>query len=126
MALAAFYDTETTGLPRADLAIYQREQPHLVQVAALLVDLDTRLVVSTLDVLVRPAGWTIPTTATGVATVTATSDEVCVAVNAKAGVKATDTADAGDTDAALVVVASDLGNFVYGCATASKEVSYKF
>ena len=73
-----------------------------------------------------PAGWTIPTTATGVATVTATSDEVCVAVNAKAGVKATDTADAGDTDAALVVVASDLGNFVYGCATASKEVSYKF
>lgn len=66
MALAAFYDTETTGLPRADLAIYQREQPHLVQVAALLVDLDTRLVVSTLDVLVRPAGWTIPDEVTAI------------------------------------------------------------
>ena len=73
-----------------------------------------------------PAGWTIPATATGTATVTASSADVCQAVNAKAGLKATGTADAGDTDTALVVVAGDLANFVYGCVTASSEVSYKF
>lgn len=66
MALAVFYDTETTGLPRADLPLGHPYQPHLVQVAALLVDLDTRLVVSTLDVLVHPAGWTITDEATAI------------------------------------------------------------
>lgn len=66
MALAAFYDTETTGLPRADLPLDHPDQPHLVQVAALLVDLDTRAVISTLDVMVRPDDWDIPAEATAI------------------------------------------------------------
>lgn len=67
MPYAVFYDTETTGLARGDIPLlHHPAQPHLVQVAALMVDLDTRLVVSTLDVLVRPDGWTIPRQATAI------------------------------------------------------------
>src|SRR5690606_6909473 len=35
-------------------------QPHIVQLAAQLVDLDTRIVVDQMDVIIRPDGWVIP------------------------------------------------------------------
>lgn len=60
MTLAIFYDTETTGLPAWKLPSGDPCQPHIVQIAALLVDLDTRQIVEELDVLVKPNGWTIP------------------------------------------------------------------
>jgi len=60
MSLALFYDTETTGLPIDAKSEVDEAQPHLVQVAACLMDLDTRDVVASMDVIVRPVHWTIP------------------------------------------------------------------
>lgn len=57
---ALFYDTETTGLPLFNDPSDHPGQPHIVQLAALLVDVPTRAVLSGFDVTVRPAGWTIP------------------------------------------------------------------
>lgn len=58
--LGFFYDTETTGLPLFNQPSDHPDQPHIVQLAAALVDLDTRETVASLDVVVRPDGWTIP------------------------------------------------------------------
>jgi len=60
MNLALFYDTETTGLPLFKEPSNDPRQPHIVQLGAILVDLDTRKTISALDVIVKPAGWTIP------------------------------------------------------------------
>lgn len=60
MNLALFYDTETTGLPDFKAPSESAHQPHIVQLAALLVDLDTRQTIQSMDVIVRPNGWTIP------------------------------------------------------------------
>ena len=60
MNLALFYDTETTGLPDFKAPSEAAYQPHIVQLAALLVDLDTRQTIQSMDVIVRPHGWTIP------------------------------------------------------------------
>lgn len=57
---ALFFDTETTGLPLFKEPSEHPGQPHIVQIGALLVDLDTWQILSTLDVMVRPEGWTIP------------------------------------------------------------------
>lgn len=55
-----FYDTETTGLPLFNQPSEHPDQPHIVQLAALLVDPDTRQTISSMDVIVRPNGWIIP------------------------------------------------------------------
>ena len=55
-----FYDTETTGLPDFKAPSEAPHQPHIVQLAALLVDPDSRQTIASMDVIVRPAGWTIP------------------------------------------------------------------
>lgn len=60
MKLAMFYDTETTGLPLFSEPSEDPRQPHIVQLGASLVDLDTRVVLSSLDVIVAPNGWEIP------------------------------------------------------------------
>ena len=60
MNTALFYDTETTGLPLFSEPSEDPRQPHIVQLAACLVDLDTREVRASMDVIVRPDGWTIP------------------------------------------------------------------
>lgn len=59
MKLALGYDTETTGLPLFKEPSEHPDQPHIVQLGAMLVDLDTRIVHNTLDVIIRPDGWTI-------------------------------------------------------------------
>lgn len=59
-ALALFYDTETTGLPLFNEPSEDPRQPHIVQLAASLVDLSTRQTIASLDVIVRPDGWVIP------------------------------------------------------------------
>ena len=60
MNLALFYDTETTGLPLFAQPSNDPRQPHLVQLAAHLVDMDTRNVLQTIDLIARPNGWSIP------------------------------------------------------------------
>lgn len=57
---ALFYDTETSGLPLFNDPSDDPRQPHVVQLAARLVDLDIRKVISTIDLIVRPDGWEIP------------------------------------------------------------------
>ncbi len=55
-----FFDTETTGIPlwrdRSDSV----DQPHIVQIAALRVEVETRKVIEMMDVVVAPDGWEIP------------------------------------------------------------------
>lgn len=60
MNLKLFYDTETTGLPDFKAPSESAHQPHIVQLAALLVDMDTRETIQSMDVIIRPGGWTIP------------------------------------------------------------------
>lgn len=60
MNLALFYDTETAGLPLFKEPSEHPGQPHIVQLAACLVDVDTRQTISSMDVIIRPDGWTIP------------------------------------------------------------------
>lgn len=60
MNLILCYDTETTGLPLWSSPSDHPDQPHLMQLAACLVDVATREVVQSLDVIIRPNGWSIP------------------------------------------------------------------
>jgi DNA polymerase-3 subunit epsilon len=57
---AIFYDTETTGLPLFKEPNSDPRQPHIVQLAAILVDLETGETLHTFDKIVRPEGWVIP------------------------------------------------------------------
>ncbi len=58
--LGLWYDTETTGLPLFDQPSEDPRQPHIVQFGAILVDMDTREELETLDAIIRPDGWTVP------------------------------------------------------------------
>lgn len=60
MTLKLVFDTETTGLPLFKEPSEDPRQPHIVQLAASLVDEDTRTEVAAIDVIIRPDGWTIP------------------------------------------------------------------
>lgn len=60
MKLGLFYDTETTGLPLFEQPSEHPDQPHIVQLAASLVDFDTRKTVASMNITVRPNGWSIP------------------------------------------------------------------
>lgn len=60
MSLLLFYDTETTGLPMFDQPSEHPEQPHIVQLAAALIDSETRKRVAGFDLVIAPDGWTIP------------------------------------------------------------------
>lgn len=57
---ALFYDKETTGLPLFKEPSEDPRQPHIVQTAAILVDLDTRKQLGCLDLTIAPIGWEIP------------------------------------------------------------------
>lgn len=58
--IGLFYDTETTGLPLFKEPSEHPDQPHIVQLAACLVDLNTRKLINSMDVIIRPDGWVIP------------------------------------------------------------------
>lgn len=60
MNRVVFYDTETTGPPLWSQPSEHPDQPHIVQLGACLVDIDTRKVLSTIDVMCKPDGWLIP------------------------------------------------------------------
>lgn len=54
------YDTETTGLPLWEQPSDNPLQPHLVQLAALLVNRESGIVTQNMNVIVKPDGWEIP------------------------------------------------------------------
>jgi DNA polymerase-3 subunit epsilon len=57
---ALVYDCETDKLPLWKEPSDDPRQPHIVQLAAALVDTETRATISSMDVIIRPDGWTIP------------------------------------------------------------------
>lgn len=61
-----FYDTETTGLVAWHEPSGAGCQPHLVQLAALVVDEDTHKVEQSMDVIVSADGWDIPEEVTAI------------------------------------------------------------
>jgi DNA polymerase-3 subunit epsilon len=74
--LILFYDTETTGLPDFKAPSDAPHQPHIVQLAAILIDPVTRIERAIVDLIVKPDGWTIPDEVAvihGITTETATS-----------------------------------------------------
>lgn len=54
------YDTETTGLPNWKEPSGDPSQPHLVQIAGLVASTETRKVIASVDLIIRPDGWEIP------------------------------------------------------------------
>lgn len=60
MTTALFYDTETSGLPDWHAPSEAPQQPHIVQIAAGLVDVESRAMIAAIDLIVAPDGWTIP------------------------------------------------------------------
>lgn len=77
MKLALFYDTETTGLPLFNEPSEDPRQPHIVQLAACLVDMDTRRTVASMDVIVMPDGWIIPDNVSAVHGITTEIADEC-------------------------------------------------
>jgi DNA polymerase-3 subunit epsilon len=55
-----FWDTETTGKPLYGQPSELPEQPHLVQLAAVMCDEISGQIMQSIDVIIRPNGWTIP------------------------------------------------------------------
>lgn len=60
MNLVLGYDTETTGLPDWKTPSGGDNQPHIVQLAAVLVDRDSRKDIASIDLIIKPDGWEIP------------------------------------------------------------------
>jgi DNA polymerase-3 subunit epsilon len=54
-----FFDTETTGLPDYTRTLSWKDQPRIVQLAAILTD-DAGKTMGEMNVLIRPEGWTLP------------------------------------------------------------------
>lgn len=57
--LICFFDTETTGLPMFKEPSEHPDQPHIVDICALLYTPDG-ILVDSFEAMVRPDGWTIP------------------------------------------------------------------
>ncbi len=55
-----FFDTETTGIPEWKQPSNRKIQPHMVQLAAILADENTREIKDKMDVIIQPDGWIIP------------------------------------------------------------------
>jgi len=54
------WDTETTGLPLFKEPSEHPGQPHIVQLAGIVFDLDSRKTLASIDLIAKPDGWTIP------------------------------------------------------------------
>lgn len=53
------YDSETSGLPNWNVPSEDPSQPHIIELAAKLVDEDTRETLGSMNVLIRPEGFAI-------------------------------------------------------------------
>lgn len=54
------FDTETTGLPNWKEPSGDDCQPHIVSLAALMVNEESKKIIQSIDLIVKPDGWTIP------------------------------------------------------------------
>lgn len=54
------YDTETTGLPVWGEPSEDECQPHLVQLAAVLTDIESGDDIQSINLIIKPEGWDIP------------------------------------------------------------------
>lgn len=66
MNLAIFFDSETTGIPLFKEPSEHPSQPHILQLAARLVNLEKREIVSELNEIIKPDGWVIPLETTAI------------------------------------------------------------
>ena len=55
-----FFDLETDGIPNWKIPSDDPAQPHITQIGAIVVDLNTRETINSIELLVKPDGWTIP------------------------------------------------------------------
>lgn len=61
MNLKLAFDTETTGLPDWKVPSDSLHQPHIVQIAANLIDIDDDYkTVNSMNMIIKPDGWLIP------------------------------------------------------------------
>ncbi len=60
MNLKLFFDFETTGLPLYSEPSGDPRQPHIVEVSAQLVDVETKACLASINLIVKPEGWFIP------------------------------------------------------------------
>ena len=60
MSQIIIFDTETTGIPNWKTPSGGDDQPHIVSLAALMVEEQTKEVIQTLNLIVKPDGWEIP------------------------------------------------------------------
>jgi len=58
--LILVFDTETTGLPNWKVPSENEDQPHMVQIAAILCDSETREIEDSFEAIIKPEGWVIP------------------------------------------------------------------
>lgn len=58
--LGLFFDTETTGIPNWKVPSHMPEQPHMTQLAAKVIDIPSRKVIHSMNVIIKPVDWTIP------------------------------------------------------------------
>lgn len=86
MSLILAFDTETTGLPDWKSPSEAEHQPHLVQLAAHLVNADSQKIIQSMDVIIKPEGWTIPQEVTDIHGIT-TEYAMDVGVSEKAAVE---------------------------------------
>lgn len=70
MSILLTYDTETSGLPIWGQPSEHPDQPHIIELAAKLVDEDTRETLGSMNVLIRPEGFTISEEITGITGIT--------------------------------------------------------
>lgn len=74
MNTALFFDTETTGLPDFKAPSDSPQQPYVTQIAAELCVEETGEVLSSINFLIKPEGWTVPE---DVAALTGITTEKC-------------------------------------------------
>ena len=60
MKKIVFFDTETTGLPLWQEPSDSEGQPHLTQLAAIVANAETKEILASIDLTIRPEGWVIP------------------------------------------------------------------
>lgn len=60
MSELIFFDTETTGIPDWKIQSDDEKQPHIVQLAAVQVDEESKEIIQSINLIIRPDGWEIP------------------------------------------------------------------
>lgn len=60
------YDTETTGIPNWNIPSEDPSQPHIVQLAAILCEEETRKPIQSINLIIKPEGWVIPPEVTAI------------------------------------------------------------